>query len=116
MAARVQETNTLRAQLTSWLEEQTWCRQVFSSDANFVLFRCQNETIKNFIFDRLAEQGILIRDQSKQLNLSDCLRISIGDERELSLLKQTIINSFTSEKFNTDNLITTKAQTAAKEN
>lgn len=116
MAARVQETNILRVQLTSWLEEQTWCRQVFSSDANFVLFRCQNETIKNFIFDRLAEQGILIRDQSKQLNLSDCLRISIGDERELGLLKQTIINSFTSEKCNTDNLITTKAQTAAKEN
>ena len=80
MNIRVQETNELRAQLTHWLAQQEWCSQVFNSDANFVLFRCQNETIKNFIFDGLAKQGILIRDQSKQLNLSDCLRISIGSE------------------------------------
>ena len=67
------------------------------------LFRCQNETIKNFIFDGLAKQGILIRDQSKQLNLSDCLRISIGSEDELNLLMQSIRNSFASEKINTNN-------------
>tara|TARA_R110002012_G_scaffold8399_1_gene38791 strand:- start:27199 stop:28329 length:1131 start_codon:yes stop_codon:yes gene_type:complete len=109
MNIRVQETNELRAQLTHWLAQQEWCSQVFNSDANFVLFRCQNETIKNFIFDGLAKQGILIRDQSKQLNLSDCLRISIGSEDELNLLMQSIRNSFASEKINTNNVITTKA-------
>ena len=109
MNIRVQETNELRAQLTHWLAQREWCSQVFNSDANFVLFRCQNETIKNFIFDGLAKQGILIRDQSKQLNLSDCLRISIGSEDELNLLMQSIRNSFASEKINTNNVITTKA-------
>lgn len=109
MNIRVQETNELRAQLTHWLAQREWCSQVFNSDANFVLFRCQNETIKNFIFDGLAKQGILIRDQSKQLNLSDCLRISIGSEDELNLLMQSIRNSFASEKININNVITTKA-------
>lgn len=106
MGIRVQETDILRAQLTSWLKAQSWCSQVFHSDANFVLFRCQSEAIKDFIFNSLAEQGILIRDQSKQQNLANCLRISIGSERELSLLQQTIINSFA----------TTTAQTVAQEN
>jgi len=106
MSIRVQETDILRAQLTSWLEDQNWCSQVFHSDANFVLFRCQNGAIKDFIFNSLVEQGILIRDQSKQQNLANCLRISIGSERELSLLQQTIINSFA----------TTTAQTVAQEN
>ena len=115
MNVRVQETKMLRVQLADWLAQQSWCSQVFNSDANFVLFRCQNETIKNFIFESLARQGILIRDQSKQQNLTDCLRISIGSEHELSLLKQTIINSF-NDKLTTDNVITTTAQTAAKEN
>ncbi|MGB2742520.1 MAG: histidinol-phosphate transaminase [Cognaticolwellia sp.] len=106
MSIRVQETDILRTQLATWLAEQSWCSQVFNSDANFVLLRCQNEDMKNFIFNSLAEQGILIRDQSKQFNLADCLRISIGSERELSLLQQTITLSFT----------TSTAQPVTKEN
>ena len=106
MSIRVQETAILRVQLTTWLKAQSWCSEVFNSDANFVLFRCQSNALKDFIFNSLAEQGILIRDQSKQQNLANCLRISIGSERELELLQQTIINSF----------ITTTAQTVAQEN
>ena len=94
MNTRVQETQGLRKQLSTWLAQQTWCTQVFASDANFVLFRCQNEDIKNFIFNHLADQGILIRDQSKQQNLANCLRISIGSERELTLLQQAITQGF----------------------
>ena len=93
VSIRVQETNTLREQLSTWLKEQTWCKKVFSSDANFVLFRTESPETKNFIFDCLEQQGILIRDQSKQLQLENCLRISIGSERELSILKQTIVNA-----------------------
>jgi len=92
--SRVQETIILREQLSAWLNDQGWCQQIFISDANFVLFRTVDLTNKHFIFNCLEQQGILIRDQSKQLQLSNCLRISIGDERELSLLKQTIINAY----------------------
>jgi len=106
MSNRVQETTRLRRQLSHWLSQQNWCRQVFNSDANFVLFRCQSAALKDYIFQRLATQGILIRDQSKQQNLANCLRISIGSEQELSLLQQTISNSFT----------TTAAPKVAEEN
>ena len=90
MALRVQTTSTLRKQLSSWLKAQTWCQQVFNSNANFVLFRCINETTKNAIFNTLVQQGILIRDQSKQDTLANCLRVSIGSKQELERLKATI--------------------------
>jgi len=91
---RVQETVALRNQLFNWLKEQSWCEKVFNSDANFILFKVSNINTKNFIFDCLKQQDILIRDQSAQLQLANCLRISIGCEYELSLLKQTITNAF----------------------
>ena len=87
MSVRVKESNILRDNLSNWLSQQSWCQQVFNSDANFVLFQSQYQTL---IFNTLAEQGILIRDQSKQRQLDNCLRISIGSERELKLVKQVI--------------------------
>jgi histidinol-phosphate aminotransferase len=94
MCSRVQQTVTLRAQLFDWLNNQHWSVNVFESDANFILFQTADTKTKNFIFDCLKQQDILIRDQSAQLQLANCLRISIGSEQELSLLKQTIINAF----------------------
>jgi histidinol-phosphate aminotransferase len=94
MKIRVQETVILRAQLFDWLNNQNWCVNVFESDANFILFQTTDTTTKDFIFDCLKQEDILIRDQSAQLQLTNCLRISIGSEQELSLLKQTIINAF----------------------
>jgi histidinol-phosphate aminotransferase len=91
VSIRVQENQILREQLSAWLAEQNWCAKVFASDANFLLFQATDTITKNFIFDCLIEQGILIRDQSKQVQLDNCLRISIGSEPELSRLKQTII-------------------------
>ena len=90
MKQRVKTTNTIRVALTQWLTLQDWCRQVFSSDANFVLFRCNNLAEKTRIFDVLMENNILIRDQSKQLQLDNCLRISIGSEAEINQLIQVL--------------------------
>jgi histidinol-phosphate aminotransferase len=100
---RVQETEILRGQLSQWLSEQSWCSKVFVSDANFVLFKTRDLESKNFIFNCLEQKDILIRDQSKQLQLDHCLRISIGSERELSLLKQTIDDAFFQEKASAKN-------------
>ena len=47
--------------------------------ANFLLFRTP---YKQGLMDYLVSQGILIRDQSKQPKLDNCLRISIGDETQ----------------------------------
>ncbi len=87
MQVHVQETQILGEKLINWLSTQPWCQQVFNSHANFVLFRSQYKTQ---IFQGLKSQGILIRDQSKQAQLDNCLRISIGSEREITLLKQTL--------------------------
>jgi histidinol-phosphate/aromatic aminotransferase/cobyric acid decarboxylase-like protein len=102
MKIRVHETNILREQLTKWLKKQPWCETVFKSDANFVLFRTP---YKDEIFTLLKSQGMLIRDQSTQAQLSGCLRISIGSERELYLVKETL-TTFLPSSINTQNQLT----------
>ena len=93
MSERVQHCNNTKADLAAWLGEQSWCSQVFNSDANFVLFRCINDTEKTRIFDLLVSHDILIRDQSKQLQLENCLRISIGSEQEINQLKEVLLGN-----------------------
>lgn len=90
MSQRVQDCNKLKAELSTWLNEQDWCSEVFASDANFVLFRCTSLDEKQRIFDSLVENDILIRDQSKQMQLENCLRISIGSEQEITQLKEVL--------------------------
>ena len=93
MNSRVSSTNILAEELSQWLAQQSWCIKVFPTNANFVLFKTSH---KDFIFNLLLEQNILIRDQSKQQQLEDCLRISIGSEAELTSLKQVIEAGFSS--------------------
>ena len=90
MAKRVQDCNKIKADLSIWLNKQQWCSEVFASDANFVLFRCTSPSEKMRIFDLLMNNNILIRDQSKQLQLENCLRISIGSEQEITQLKEVL--------------------------
>lgn len=97
MTNQVQISNALRAELALWLSEQTWCKQVFASDANFVLFRCQSEQVKTQIFELLVSNNILIRDQSKQLQLENCLRISLGSEQEITKLQQTLLTQLSAQ-------------------
>lgn len=87
MKERVAITNKLKDEFITWLHSQPWCLDVFASDANFVLFRTE---LKQQIFDALIAKDILIRDQSKQIQLDNCLRVSIGSEAELLSVKQTI--------------------------
>jgi histidinol-phosphate aminotransferase len=90
MQTRVNSTNSLREQLNVWLKQQHWCSDTFPSDANFILFRCNNIEAKNKVFKLLVDNNILIRDQSKQKQLENCLRISIGSAEELEQLKQQL--------------------------
>ncbi len=87
MTIRVSETNILKEKFTLWLKQQAWCEKVYASNANFVLFKTPLSAI---IFDGLKAQGILIRDQSKQVQLANCLRVTIGSDRELLAVMNTI--------------------------
>lgn len=90
MTKRVQDCNKVKASLSAWLNDQDWCGEVFASNANFVLFRCTSQSEKKRIFDLLVSNDILIRDQSKQIQLDNCLRISIGSEQEITQLKEVL--------------------------
>jgi histidinol-phosphate aminotransferase len=53
---------------------------VFPSDANFVLFRVEQDA--STIFNKLMENGILIRNLSGHPRLKNCLRVTIGTPEE----------------------------------
>lgn len=86
------QVETLRQQQALLMEQ---CQQfpdwklVGDKCANFLLYRIPE---KQTLMDHLVKQGMLIRDQSKQINLDNCLRISIGNAEEnqqlLTLFKQ----------------------------
>jgi len=65
--------------------------KVFPSDANFVLFRVEEDA--SALFKQLMESGILIRDLSNHPRLKNCLRVTIGtpDENKAFLKKMAHI-------------------------
>ena len=54
-------------------------KKILKTDANFITFRITNA---KEVFTKLAAKGVIIRDRSSQLNLENCLRISIGTSQE----------------------------------
>ena len=60
--------------------------------ANFILFRTP---MKSQLMAYLVEQHVLIRDQSKQLNLENCLRITVGDSAQNQKLMNLISTFYT---------------------
>lgn len=79
------EQQWLQTQLADIAEIQ----QQGDVSANFLLYRCQN---KDALMQYLVKNGVLIRDQSKQVLLQDCLRITVGNREEnqrlLNLIQQ----------------------------
>ena len=63
--------------------------------ANFILFRHPR---KDDLMQYLVLHGMLIRDQSKQLNLENCLRISIGSPAQNDRLLSLMQSFFTQEE------------------
>lgn len=58
--------------------------------ANFILFRCAQ---KQALMDFLVSNKMFIRDQSKQRNLANCLRITVGSVQQNAQLL-ALINQF----------------------
>lgn len=55
--------------------------QVFSSEANFILFKTLNSTA-DFVFKRLIENNIMIKNVANNDLLENCLRVTVGTEKE----------------------------------
>lgn len=90
MQKDVQLIQTEQASLKDTLSQIKAFELVGDDKANFLLFRTAE---KQAMMDYLVSNGMLIRDQSKQLHLDNCLRVSIGNaEENQQLLK--LITSF----------------------
>jgi histidinol-phosphate aminotransferase len=61
------------------LKEFNNVKEVYPSDANFLLVKFTNS---KFIFEKLQKKGIIVRDRSKQVLCENCLRITVGTEKE----------------------------------
>jgi histidinol-phosphate aminotransferase len=65
-----------RAQWARMLAEEGF--EVFPSEANFLLIRCESPDKARQVRDGLAARGIRIRDVGHYAGLANCLRVSVG--------------------------------------
>lgn len=79
MRNNVARLNQTREQFKRELSNCRCIDEVYDSLSNYLLIRSKESAA---IFDYLWQRGIIIRDQSKQVGLSNCLRITIGTENE----------------------------------
>lgn len=61
------------------LEQLYFVEKAFPSDANFVLIKVDDAEKR---YQQLIQKGIVIRNRSNQKNCENCLRITIGTEKE----------------------------------
>ena len=98
-ALSAQGLATMQTQLAHIQAEKASLKQALSAlpqiqlvgddKANFILFRCAQ---KQALMDYLVSHKMFIRDQSKQINLANCLRITVGsvaqNQQLLALIQQ----------------------------
>lgn len=87
LADKVNTIINEKTRLVEALRKLPFVRTIFASDSNFVLF----EAPRAFdIYKEMANRGVVIRYRGNQLNLSDCLRATVGareeNDRMLALL------------------------------
>lgn len=73
----------MRLALTGVFESMPTVEKVYPSDANFILVKIKDA---RKIYEYLLTRGIVLRDRSNVKLCEDCLRITIGTEKENTLL------------------------------
>ncbi|UDG80987.1 Histidinol-phosphate aminotransferase [Candidatus Hartigia pinicola] len=79
MKSRIATITKNRTLLSRALSKLSIIEKIFPSETNYILVRFFNS---RKVFTTLWDQGIILRDQHKQVGLSHCLRITIGTETE----------------------------------
>lgn len=69
------------------LSRLSFVKHIYPSDANFILVKV---TDADAVYNFLAQNGIVIRNRTKEVMCENCLRITIGTETENSLLIKTL--------------------------
>ena len=83
----VDEILSVRSRFVERLSGIPMVKTVYPSDANFVLVKMVDA---EKIYLRLVTDGIVVRNRSKVALCGDCLRITIGTDREMNVLLETL--------------------------
>jgi histidinol-phosphate aminotransferase len=95
MSRQVLLIKTEKTRMKLALADMSEVALVGDDKANFILFRTAK---KHALMAHLISSGILIRDQSKQLNLENCLRITIGNPLQNKQLLAEIASFFAQQE------------------
>lgn len=84
--AWVREILSERTAVTAALKELSIVRRIYPSNANFILVQVENAPL---VYQKLVEQGTIVRDRSRVVLCENCLRITIGTPSEnVTLIRQ----------------------------
>ena len=93
----IREIVAMRDELAIVFEKMPLVQKVYPSDANFLLVKVVGATE---VYDYLLQQGIVVRDRSRVELCEDCLRITIGTEKENTILVDALIAYMKSKVLN----------------
>lgn len=85
----IKEIVAMREELVNVFQRMPLVEKVYPSDANFLLVKVRGAME---VYDYLLNEGIVVRDRSKVQLCDGCLRITIGTEKENTLLVDALIN------------------------
>lgn len=83
------ELINLRKKLAEHLQKLSLVKNIFPSDANFLLVEV---TDAQGIYDALLEDKIVVRDRHKVVRCDNCLRITVGTNTENANLIESLAN------------------------
>ncbi|MTE25615.1 histidinol-phosphate transaminase [Winogradskyella ouciana] len=76
-----------RELLVTQLSEISVIKNIYPSDANFILVKVDNANLR---YNQLIEKGIVVRNRTTQPLCENCLRFTIGTEEENNTLIKTL--------------------------
>ena len=77
-----------KEELAKTLEKVNFITKVFPSDANFILVKVDNANVR---YNQLIEKGIVIRNRTTQPLCENCLRFTVGTEKENEKLLKVLL-------------------------
>lgn len=88
----IKELVQMREALKGVFEKLSFVEKVYPSDANFLLIKIKDA---RKVYEYLLTKGIVVRDRSNVLLCDDCLRITIGTEKENTILVDALLDFIT---------------------
>ncbi len=89
---RIERTILERVRVSEILSEIQGIERVFPSDTNFLLVRCREHLA---LYKFLCDAGIIVRDRSQLHGCQQCLRITIGQDKENDVLIDSVKKFYT---------------------